>query len=295
MNISVENNCKSLDWFNVNIDYILYILNGFLYDHPVKSLKYFVISANENEDFAQTVEKTANLLNTNIYLENNEYYSTLGQTIEGTDENGELCQAIIIREGTIVKLIKEIALLQSDEEVERERVSFDAIKLVMHEIGHTVDNENIYRLTHQLSTKICYNMSNPTEAKEFFRLSTLALWGEFAAESFVYDEMDSFRYFPSIYELELLNCVENYVAESPTARVYRILHMFVLILAKNGKVNFDYEIYSNTKIQKYSVFLKQVEKEIFALKQKYPNWDMSKDLNRLIAIYRLLVDFEIKQ
>ena len=138
-------------------------------------------------------------------------------------------------------------------------------------------------------------MNNPTEAKEFFKLSTLALWGEFAAESFVYEEMDGFRDFPSIYEPELLNCAENYIAESPAARVYRILYIFVLILAKNGKVNFDYESYSNTKIQKYCVFLKQIEKEIFALKQKYPNWNIRKDLNRLNAIYQLLVEFESKQ
>ena len=40
---------------------------------------------------------------------------------------------------------------------------------------------------------------------------------------------------------------------------------------------------------------REIEKEIFALKQKYPNWNIRKDLNRLNAIYQLLVEFESKQ
>ena len=55
---------------------------------------------------------------------------------------------------------------------------------VVHEIGHAVDNANVYSLSGCIDNKLLFNLD--LELDEYIEKNSYSLWGEYFAESFPY-------------------------------------------------------------------------------------------------------------
>ena len=74
-----------------------------------------------------------------------------------------------------------------------------------------------------------------------------------------------------------MNCIKNYRGEgiTPDARAHRILYLFILTIAQNKGVGFDYSVLDGYK--QYIDIFKEVERILFGLLDKYPNINVSND------------------
>ena len=87
---------------------------------------------------------------------------------------------------------------------------------------------------------------------------------------------------------EVLNCIKNYRGEdiTPDARAHRILYLFILTIAQNKGVGFDYSVLDGYK--QYIDIFKEVERILFDLLDKYPNINVSNDSSGLSKVFEKL-------
>lgn len=296
MEIIVAENCKNKYWFDAQIDFIKAIISHLLFENHIESLRYFVIADSETETFIETVNEYGTLLHRNIVTENTDQYQVAAQSIEGTDDEGNYCQAIIIKSALLIAIM---SLFDKSKPSDEESIQMQAfgITIVMHEIGHAIDNQNIYNSLGRVNTQVAFNLSNPIERESFFTQSSISLWGEFFAERFPYKHFPIFKEVVDSKEETLIECIDNYYGKniSITDRIYRILYFFVHIIARNNEIGFDFEQYKLTGLNQYASFLKEFEVEMFNFYSKYPNCNFYEDISGLKDIYMKMYLFEIEK
>lgn len=263
----------------------------------IKSLKYFVIGENETDKFIETINDYSQRLNTQTFSENNSMYQVAGKTIEGLDDEGNYCQAIIIKSSVFWGFINCLGyLLENNIPISiSDDIDWLGFTTVIHELGHSIDNDNIFTIQKVVNNKIEYDFSNKDEQNEYFIQSTITLWGEFFAESFLYDSYSILKDKSDFNEKNLYDSIVSYYGDNidETDRVYRILYFYVHALAQKGKE--FYKKLENTPLLEYKDFLINFGEELFLLKEKYPDWQINKDLKKIKDIYINMVLFELRK
>lgn len=282
LEVIIEDNSEER---NCNIDKMKEIVESVIKSivrlYKLESLKYFVVSESEDEKFEETVDKYGKILHCCTALTNDGHYSAVGKTIMGVTEDGEFAQAIVVRSYLITAMYCDLMTRNGvPEKLLFKESGLKDIGLVktVHEIGHAVDNENIYKIRGKIECKVQYDLEN--EMEDYIEDAAYDLWGEYYAESFPFAVYQDINDLTGSEIKELRSCILQYSkgekVTDEVERIYRILYLFVHCLAhvhNQTKKGFDYEIFmGEDELIAYIPYLRNIELTIVDMLGRYPNW-----------------------
>lgn len=305
MEIIIESNCENIEEIKPIYDDIKKFVLDIVSFYNIESIKYFVIAPIEPNAFATTVYKYAKLIDDETRVNNDESYHVSGKALSAVGEDGTLQQIVIIKSGLISSLYIDLYVASGGQLNEQNvkgleaynRVKNIGLMIILHEIGHVIDNHTRFKITGKENKKIEYDLDY--EYDEYIFNQVLCLWGEYYAESLphkLYGALDG-----GLNKKEMLiECIKNYSKEKEIGqiieRAHRIVYLYMHLLAYYHTMNLEVSFYSEYKgdkdIEKYIPYLTKIELAILELSLKYPNWDMDKDLDNLVGAYKNLMDFE---
>ena len=273
LEVIIEDNSEER---NCNIDKMKEIVESVIKSivrlYKLESLKYFVVSESEDEKFEETVDKYGKILHCCTALTNDGHYSAVGKTIMGVTEDGEFAQAIVVRSYLITAMYCDLMTRNGVPEKllfkESGLKDIGFVKTV-HEIGHAVDNENIYKIRGKIECKVQYDLEN--EMEDYIEDAAYDLWGEYYAESFPFAVYQDINDLTGSEIKELRSCILQYSkgekVTDEVERIYRILYLFVHCLAhvhNQTKKGFDYEIFmGEDELVAYIPYLRNIEFYIY--------------------------------
>ena len=270
--------------------------------YKLESLKYFVVSESEDEKFEETVDKYGKILHCCTALTNDGHYSAVGKTIMGVTEDGEFAQAIVVRSYLITAMYCDLMTRNGvPEKLLFKESGLKDIGLVktVHEIGHAVDNENIYKIRGKIECKVQYDLEN--EMEDYIEDAAYDLWGEYYAESFPFAIYQDINDLTGSEIKELRSCILQYSkgekVTDEVERIYRILYLFVHCLAhvhNQTKKGFDYEIFmGEDELVAYIPYLRNIELTIVDMLGRYPNWKNTTYVQNFAEEIEKLIKFEL--
>ena len=270
--------------------------------YKLESLKYFVVSESEDEKFEETVDKYGKILHCCTALTNDGHYSAVGKTIMGVTEDGEFAQAIVVRSYLITAMYCDLMTRNGvPEKLLFKESGLKDIGLVktVHEIGHAVDNENIYKIRGKIECKVQYDLEN--EMEDYIEDAAYDLWGEYYAESFPFAVYQDINDLTGSEIKELRSCILQYSkgekVTDEVERIYRILYLFVHCLAhvhNQTKKGFDYEIVmGEDELVAYIPYLRNIELTIVDMLGRYPNWKNTTYVQNFAEEIEKLIKFEL--
>lgn len=304
MEFIIEDNCYNIEAVKTITPYIKPLIDNVLTAQNIPSLDYFVIADSREENYAEAVNKYASMVGTETHITQDGSYFTAGKSLDGIDENGKLHQAIVIKSANWVFAAYEYldtqGLLKEGVLEQMNIPKFMSLILVLHEIGHAIDNELQYKISGTVNTKVLYDLEH--EYAEYAKYEALSLWGEYFAESFAYQVIRIITKDAEGKESELEKCIGTYSMGTDRNtllnRVYRILYLFVTRIAyihqsSNFSSTFDYSQYEKDNLLSlYIPLLARAEVAIVNLYRNYPNWKSYEELNELSDVFKDFVSFE---
>ena len=307
MEFIVEDNCYNLEAVETVTPFIKPFLDGLFTSLKISSLEYFIIADSREKSFAETVAKYASMVGTDTYITQDGMYFTAGKSLDAIDENGKLHQAIVIKSSVWVCAVYEYldsqGLLKDGALEQMNTPKFMSLALILHEIGHAIDNEHQFCMSGTVNTKILYDLDY--EYEEYVINTALALWGEYFAESFAYQIIQSTEDLTKEKESELEKCIATYSIGTDRNtlldRVYRILYLFVIRTAYIHRssdfcATFDYSAYEEDELLRvYIPILAKAETAIINLYRNYPHWESYEQLNELSDVFKDFVQFEYRR
>lgn len=301
LEIIIEENCINREYIVAIMEKLDEFIKNIVSSQNLDSLRYFVVADTEIENYCDSVKYYARLLNKDTYLTNDGSYFVAGKTIEGKISGGEYVQAIIIKSGLIIGMYNDLLLRNG---VPKENVPDMGdmrnigLVTVVHEIGHAVDNANVYSLSGCIDNKLLFNLD--LELDEYIEKNSYSLWGEYFAESFPYRVLGAIDLVADNKEEQLKECIENFSKEKSrnaiVERVYRILYLYVHCIAGihfQKITNFDYDKYTEDEIvSDYIPFLARTEIAMINLLKDYPNWNVDTCMDEMSQIIKDMIEFE---
>ena len=301
LEIIIEENCTNREYIVAIMEKLDEFIRNIVSSQNLDSLRYFVVADTEIENYCDSVKYYARLLNKDTYLTNDGSYFVAGKTIEGKISGGESVQAIIIKSGLIIGMYNALLLRNG---VPKENVPDMGdmrnigLVTVVHEIGHAVDNVNVYSLSGCIDNKLLFNLD--LELDEYIEKNSYSLWGEYFAESFPYRVLGAIDLVADNKEEQLKECIENFSKEKSrnaiVERVYRILYLYVHCIAGihfQKITNFDYDKYTEDEIvSDYIPFLARTEIAMINLLKDYPNWNVDTCMDEMSQIIKDMIEFE---
>lgn len=303
LEVIIEDNSEER---NCNIDKMKEIVESVIKSivrlYKLESLKYFVVSESEDEKFEETVDKYGKILHCCTALTNDGHYSAVGKTIMGVTEDGEFAQAIVVRLYLITAMYCDLMTRNGvPEKLLFKESGLKDIGLVktVHEIGHAVDNENIYKIRGKIECKVQYDLEN--EMEDYIEDAAYDLWGEYYAESFPFAVYQDINDLTGSEIKELRSCILQYSkgekVTDEVERIYRILYLFVHCLAhvhNQTKKGFDYEIFmGEDELVAYIPYLRNIELTIVDMLGRYPNWKNTTYVQNFAEEIEKLIKFEL--
>lgn len=303
LEVIIEDNSEER---NCNIDKMKEIVESVIKSivrlYKLESLKYFVVSESEDEKFEETVDKYGKILHCCTALTNDGHYSAVGKTIMGVTEDGEFAQAIVVRSYLITAMYCDLMTRNGvPEKLLFKESGLKDIGLVktVHEIGHAVDNENIYKIREKIECKVQYDLEN--EMEDYIEDAAYDLWGEYYAESFPFAVYQDINDLTGSEIKELRSCILQYSkgekVTDEVERIYRILYLFVHCLAhvhNQTKKGFDYEIFmGEDELVAYIPYLRNIELTIVDMLGRYPNWKNTTYVQNFAEEIEKLIKFEL--
>lgn len=303
LEVIIEDNSEER---NCNIDKMKEIVESVIKSivrlYKLESLKYFVVSESEDEKFEETVDKYGKILHCCTALTNDGHYSAVGKTIMGVTEDGEFAQAIVVRSYLITAMYCDLMTRNGvPEKLLFKESGLKDIGLVktVHEIGHAVDNENIYKIRGKIECKVQYDLEN--EMEDYIEDAAYGLWGEYYAESFPFAVYQDINDLTGSEIKELRSCILQYSkgekVTDEVERIYRILYLFVHCLAhvhNQTKKGFDYEIFmGEDELVAYIPYLRNIELTIVDMLGRYPNWKNTTYVQNFAEEIEKLIKFEL--
>lgn len=301
LEIIIEENCTNREYIVAIMEKLDEFIRNIVSSQNLDSLRYFVVADTEIENYCDSVKYYARLLNKDTYLTNDGSYFVAGKNIEGKISGGEYVQAIIIKSGLIIGMYNDLLLRNG---VPKENVPDMGdmrnigLVTVVHEIGHAVDNANVYSLSGCIDNKLLFNLD--LELDEYIEKNSYSLWGEYFAESFPYRVLGAIDLVADNKEEQLKECIENFSKEKSrnaiVERVYRILYLYVHCIAGihfQKITNFDYDKYTEDEIvSDYIPFLARTEIAMINLLKDYPNWNVDTCMDEMSQIIKDMIEFE---
>ena len=303
LEVIIEDNSEER---NCNIDKMKEIVESVIKSivrlYKLESLKYFVVSESEDEKFEETLDKYGKILHCCTALTNDGHYSAVGKTIMGVTEDGEFAQAIVVRSYLITAMYCDLMTRNGvPEKLLFKESGLKDIGLVktVHEIGHAVDNENIYKIRGKIECKVQYDLEN--EMEDYIEDAAYDLWGEYYAESFPFAVYQDINDLTGSEIKELRSCILQYSkgekVTDEVERIYRILYLFVHCLAhvhNQTKKGFDYEIFmGEDELVAYIPYLRNIELTIVDMLGRYPNWKNTTYVQNFAEEIEKLIKFEL--
>lgn len=301
LEIIIEENCTNREYIVAIMEKLDEFIRNIVSSQNLDSLRYFVVADTEIENYCDSVKYYARLLNKDTYLTNDGSYFVAGKTIEGKISGGEYVQAIIIKSGLIIGMYNDLLLRNG---VPKENVPDMGdmrnigLVTVVHEIGHAVDNANVYSLSGCIDNKLLFDLD--LELDEYIEKNSYSLWGEYFAESFSYHVLGAIDLVADNKEEQLKECIENFSKEKSrnaiVERVYRILYLYVHCIAGihfQKIATFDYDKYTEDEIvSDYIPFLARTEIAMINLLKAYPNWNVDTCMDEMSQIIKDMIEFE---
>lgn len=301
LEIIIEENCTNREYIVAIMEKLDEFIRNIVSSQNLDSLRYFVVADTEIENYCDSVKYYARLLNKDTYLTNDGSYFVAGKTIEGKISGGEYVQAIIIKSGLIIGMYNDLLLrngVPKENVLDMGDMRNIGLVTVVHEIGHAVDNANVYSLSGCIDNKLLFNLD--LELDEYIEKNSYSLWGEYFAESFPYRVLGAIDLVADNKEEQLKECIENFSKEKSrnaiVERVYRILYLYVHCIAGihfQKITNFDYDKYTEDEIvSDYIPFLARTEIAMINLLKDYPNWNVDTCMDEMSQIIKDMIEFE---
>jgi len=301
LEIIIEENCTNREYIVAIMEKLDEFIRNIVSSQNLDSLRYFVVADTEIENYCDSVKYYARLLNKDTYLTNDGSYFVAGKTIEGKISGGEYVQAIIIKSGLIIGMYNDLLLrngVPKENVPDKGDMRNIGLVTVVHEIGHAVDNANVYSLSGCIDNKLLFNLD--LELDEYIEKNSYSLWGEYFAESFPYRVLGAIDLVADNKEEQLKECIENFSKEKSrnaiVERVYRILYLYVHCIAGihfQKITNFDYDKYTEDEIvSDYIPFLARTEIAMINLLKDYPNWNVDTCMDEMSQIIKDMIEFE---
>ena len=304
MEFIVEDNCYNIAAVEAVTPYIRPFLDRILAAQNISSLDYFVVADSAEESYLETVNKYASVVGTSTYITQDGVYYTAGKSLDGIDENGKLHQAIVIKSSIWVCAAYEYlgsqGLLKDGIAEQMNTPPFMSLVLILHELGHAIDNERQYGISGTVNTKVLYDLKY--EYDEYAKNTALSLWGEYFAESYAYRVIRILTNDTAGKESELEKCICSYSfgteSNALLERAYRILYLFAIKIAyihqsSDFSSGFDYSQYEKDDfLCLYIPIFARAESAIINLYRSYPRWESYEQLNELSNIFKDFVTFE---
>lgn len=303
----VEESCENRDVLLQIINIIEQSVRGVVKANQLDSLKYLVVSGSDMKYFRESVDKYAKMLNMFTCLTDDNEYSAGGKTLDGIMDDGQFAQVIIVKSLVIEAISCSMyheAILESgvfQEEIPSvKRCDVTGWLVLFHEIGHAVDNANIYSLRHKVINKVIFDIKY--EFDELIESHAFSLWGEYYAELFASQIVQSVDCEDTNYEEELKKCIESHNEKKTEViivdKIYRILYLFVHCIAhrhiQNG-TGFNYDKFVDEDIlEGYIPFLARTEIAMINLIHHYPKWNIEICMNEMSQIIKDMYEFEMK-
>ena len=162
----VEENCEDREKYIYYTEQLKEKITSIVLSQKLDSLRYFVVADKDTNRYLESVNKYANILNQSVASTDNEIYSCIGKTIEGCSSEGAYSQVIVVRsvliEGMYISLlIKNVILTEPAQDIVKD--GDYSLVSVVHEIGHAVNNANIFHLRHFVDNQVRYTINNEIE------------------------------------------------------------------------------------------------------------------------------------
>lgn len=301
LEIIIEENCANREYIVAVMEKLDEFIRNIVSSQNLDTLRYFIVADTEIENYSASVKHYARILNKDTCLTNDGNYFVAGKTIEGITSDGEYAQAVIVKSGLIVGMYNDLLLrsgVPEENVLNMGNMKNVGLVTVVHEIGHAVDNDNVYNLLGYVNNKILFDLSS--ELDEYIEKSSYSLWGEYFAESFPYRILGQIDLVTDNKEEELKECIKTFSKEKSrnavVERVYRILYLFVHCIAGihfQRVENFNYEKYVDDEtVAEYIPFLARTENAMINLLRGYPQWDVENCMDELVAVMSDIIEFE---
>ena len=278
-------------------------LEALLCEAGLNSLDYFVIADSNEAYYRETVEKYASIVGTETNVTQDGNYFAAGKTLCGIDKTGRIHQAIVIKSRVWIRAAIEYAweqrLLPKEMQDSLKPSCLDR-SIIIHEIGHAVDNDCQFVTSGTVNTRTQYNLKY--EYDEYIEQTALSLWGEYYAESFACKRVPAETDSSIRCKTNLLNCLKSFSPGTDfyaiLERVYRILYFSMFWLATRHQQfmageNLDYNsIWQDPIASEYRPLLSKLERAIDNLELDYPKWGSYERLNELTNLIKDFLTFE---
>lgn len=295
----VEKNCKDYQYVESLFPLIKPILESQIEKAGLSTLEYVVITDSEDAQYCNSVKKYAAIVGAEEDITQDEQYSSVGKTLNGIDKAGKQHQAILIKAWIWEKAAEEIDSLIGKEDDEKDKLIFRYYSMILHEIGHAIDNEKLLGISCSLNEVMQHE---PKDRLNNYFTTALSLWGEYAAESFACKFAVTRRHSLMDSEKNLFGCIESYSMGIEDRylfeRVYRILYFFMLriaVLRQHANVakekNYDY-LRQDPRFSEYRSLLSKIELAIENLEQDYTDWKSYDRLSELTNLIMAFLSFE---
>lgn len=301
LEIIIEENCTNREDFISIVGELDEFIKTLVSSQNLNSLKYFVVADSDIDNYRNSVNKYARFLGKDAYVTNDGGYYVAGKSIEGFTAEGEYAQVIIIKSALISGMYIDLLIkngVSQDVLPDYRGLRDVGLITVIHEIGHAVDNDNVYRIRGCVNEKIFYNLD--VEFDEYVKNTAYSLWGEYFAESFPYRILSTMELVADRKEKQLKECIECFSMEKNrnaiVERIYRILYLHVHCIARSHNQDamcFDYEKYAEDEIvSEYIPFLARLEIGIVNILRDYPRWNAESCMDDIEQIIRDMIEFE---
>lgn len=299
--ILIEDNCTNREYFISVARELDEFIKNVVSSQNLDSLKYLVVADSDIDNYSNSVKNYASFLGKDANVTNDGSYYSAGKSIEGFTAEGEYAQVIIIKSALFSGMYMDLLIKNgAPQEVIPDLGNLRDVGLitVIHEIGHAVDNDNVYRIRGCVNDKVCYNLD--VEFEEYIENVAYSLWGEYFAESFPYHILSTMELMADSKEEQLKDCIESFSKEKNrnaiVERVYRILYLFIHCIARlhnQESTCFDYEKYAEDESgSDYIPFLARTEIAMINLLRDYPRWNVQTCMDEMGHIVRDMIEFE---
>lgn len=274
----------------------------------LKSLKYFVVADMDSKKYKKTVENYQKILCCNVSITSNTTYEGGGITLQGISEDKEFVQAVIVKSGIVCEMCCDLLNKSGKYKINVPNSIKDmGLVLIYHEIGHVIDNQNIYTMRGKINDKFIYNLNTHCECNEWLEENVYSLWGEYYAQCFSLRYADVTEKVYMINKKQLEDCIQSYCIESykkeqkkkfVTERIYRIIYFFMHCLAydhNNDNTNFNYTQFEmDARAKQYIPYMIEIETEIINMYNTYPNWKEKVYVKNFVNTIDKLFQFEME-
>lgn len=289
MKLIIDNQCtymKEVDYLDQKIEKVL---NAILDKVNVSSLTKIIITSADDAEYREAVRYYSVEIDeeTNVTVGD---YVGVAVTIRGINQNGELEQIIFMRE-SIYLYLKRYFFEKNDKETTCE-LEQQAYEILIHEIGHSIDEEYRYRKYEDIPVAKEYNLE--FELEEYSIYEMLQLWSEYFAQRFVYILCEN----PSLVSdgeiKKNMEYIENDNFLEKNNQMYRCLYYFAHYMAYYHHNKQELPLLNQENLIKVTDILKEIEMKFKQLYDKYLEWDYNEVKQSFATLYAKLLYVDIK-